>query len=116
LKRCWSFHHPSYLRRLGFFDVEEGVIEEDTDESVKAEVHFPANAVELDIERGIRSNVLPDSIGELPSDRDDEMAVSEEASVTSRGLLAAKWKHYRMVIWPWIRGLKYSFGRKAPTS
>lgn len=27
LKRCWSFDQPSYLRRLGFFDFEEGVIE-----------------------------------------------------------------------------------------
>jgi hypothetical protein len=54
----------------------------------------------VDVKRGIRSNVLSDRIGELPLDWDDEMEVSEEASVTSRGLLAAKWKHYRMVIWP----------------
>jgi hypothetical protein len=100
LKRCWSFHQPSYLRRLGFFDVEEGVIAEDTDDSVKAEVHFPLNAVDLDVERGICSNVLPDSIGKLPLDGDYEMEVSEEASASSRGLFAAKWKHYRMVIWP----------------
>ncbi|GIJ91855.1 hypothetical protein Asppvi_010830 [Aspergillus pseudoviridinutans] len=82
-KRCWNFEQPSYLRRLGFFDVQEGVIE-DTNESAKAEVHFPANVVELDVETDICSKVLGVSQGELPLDWDDEMELSEEAPATSR--------------------------------
>lgn len=63
-------------------------------------MHFPANAVKLDVEREICSKVLHVSKDEPPLNWDDEMELSEEAQATSRERLVAKWKHYRTVIWP----------------
>jgi hypothetical protein len=72
--RDQNLDQPAYLQRLGFSDVFEGIIEGE-DRWVGTDTWFPITAVEADVENGLY--YMEDG----PS-------------------LAAKWEHYRRVVWP----------------
>lgn len=80
LLSMWKLHddqnldRPTYLQRLGFSDVFEGIIEGE-DGWVSTDTWFPITVVESDVENGLY--YMEDG----PS-------------------LVAKWDHYRRVMWP----------------